>query len=388
MSRIHVDESRLLSTLKELIAIESVNPSLVQGGSGETKIAQHIGDRLETIGLEVQYQQLGQNRQNVVARLRGRGDGGLSLMLNGHTDTVGIAGMETPALTATCQDGKVYGRGAFDMKGGLAAMVGVAESLADAKTKLRGDLVLAFMADEEYASMGTEALTKEYGADAAIVTEPTNLDVIVTHRGFAWASVDVFGKAAHGSRYDVGVDAIAKAGKFLVALEQMDTGFEGLKPHPLLGRPSVHASLIRGGAELSTYPDYCRVDLERRTMPSESQQTFEKELKALIERVASSDSEFRAQSNVFFYRPALEVSEHLDLIHILRQETHKATGRDPRLVGAGWWTDAALLKDAGIPAVLFGHSGDGAHAPVEYADFKSLVQMTHALIGTTVTFCS
>lgn len=388
MNKIHVDESRLLSTLKELIAIESVNSSLVQGGSGESEIARFIGDRLERIGLEVQYQPLGQNRQNVVATLRGGDDGGRSLMLNGHTDTVGTSGMETPALMATYRDGKVYGRGAFDMKGGLAAIISVAESLADAKTELRGDLVLAFVADEEYASMGTEALTKEYGADAAIVTEPTNLDVIVTHRGFAWANVDVFGKAAHGSRYDVGVDAIAKAGKFLVALEQMDRGFEELKPHPLLGRPSVHASLIRGGAELSTYPDHCRIDLERRTMPSESQQTVQEELRELIDHITANDSEFRAESNVFFYRPALEVSEHLDLIRILRQETHKATGREPKLVGAGWWTDAALLKDAGIPAVLFGHSGEGAHAPIEYADFKSLVQMTHALIGTTVTFCS
>jgi len=387
MSRIKVDESKLLSALKELIGIESVNPSLVQGGNGEYKIAEHIGERLEKAGLEVNYQRLGRNRQNVVAVMKGRGNGGRTLMLNGHTDTVGTAGMETPLL-ATYRDGKVYGRGAFDMKGGLAAMICAAESLKDKKTVLRGDLVLAFVADEEYASIGTEELVKEYAADAAIVTEPTNLDVIIAHRGFAWASVDVIGKAAHGSRYDIGVDAIAKAGKFLVALEEMDTGFEGLEPHPLLGRPSVHASLIRGGAELSTYPDHCRIDLERRTLPSESQQTVENELKSLIDQIAANDNKFRAESNVFFYRPALEVSEDLDLVRVLREETRRVAGKEPNLIGAGWWTDAALLNDAGIPTVLFGHSGDGAHAPIEYADFNSLVKMTEVLVRTTVSFCS
>jgi acetylornithine deacetylase len=168
----------------------------------------------------------------------------------------------------------------------------------------------------------------------------------------------------------------------------MDTTFEGLEPHPLLGRPSVHASLIRGGAELSTYPDHCRIDLERRTLPSESQQTVEEELKLLIDQIAVDDSEFRAESNVFFYRPALEVSEDLDLIRILCEETRRVAGKDPNLVGAGWWTDAALLVDAGIPTVLFGHSGDGAHAPIEYADFDSLVKMTEVLVRTTVSFCS
>jgi acetylornithine deacetylase len=387
MSRIQVDESKLLSTLKELIAIESVNPSLVQGGNGEYKIAEHIGERLEKAGLEVNYQRLGGNRQNVVAVMKGGGSGGRTLMLNGHTDTVGTAGMETPLL-ATYRDGKVYGRGAFDMKGGLAAMICAAESLKDKKTVLRGDLVLAFVADEEYASIGTEELVKEYAANAAIVTEPTNLDVIIAHRGFAWASVDVSGRAAHGSRYDIGVDAIAKAGKFLVALEKMDIGFNALEPHPLLGRPSVHASLISGGTELSTYPEHCRIELERRTLPSESEQTVRDELGNLLEEISETDSDFHAESKVFLYRSALEVPRNLELVRILSQETRRVLGKEPHLVGAGWWTDAALLNDVGIPTVLFGHSGEGAHASVEYADFNSLVQMTEVLVRTTVSFCS
>ncbi len=274
------------------------------------------------------------------------------------------------------------------MKGGLAAMICAAESLKEKKTVLRGDLVLAFVADEEYASIGTEELVKEYAADAAIVTEPTNLDVIVAHRGFAWASVDVSGRAAHGSRYDIGVDAIAKAGKFLVALEKMDTGFNALEPHPLLGRPSVHASLISGGTELSTYPEHCRIELERRTLPSESEQSVRDELGNLLEEVSETDSDFRAEFKVFLYRSALEVPKNIDLVRILSQETRRVIGKEPHLVGAGWWTDAALLNDVGIPTVLFGHSGEGAHAPIEYADFDSLVQMTEVLARMTVSFCA
>ena len=388
MSMIHIDQSRLLSTLKELVAIDSVNPSLIEGGGGEYEIADRIGRRLEKAGLDVHYQQLEKNRQNVVATLGGKRIGRHSLMLNGHTDTVGIAGMTVPALTPTYRDGRVYGRGAFDMKGGLTAMVCLAEALSDAKIELGGDLVLAFVADEEYASKGTEELVKEYTADAAIVTEPTNLDVIVAHRGFAWASIDVFGKAAHGSRYDIGVDAIEKAGKFLVGLEEMDSRFSELERHPLLGRPSVHASLIRGGTELSTYPDYCRIDLERRTLPAESKLTVENELRGLIERIQTTDSDFRAESNVFLYRSPMEVSKNIEVVRVLSNEVHRVTGKDSQLVGAGWWTDAALLNDAGIPSVLFGHSGDGAHASIEFADFMSLVQMTRVLLGTAISFCS
>ncbi|MFW9809573.1 MAG: M20/M25/M40 family metallo-hydrolase, partial [Candidatus Thorarchaeota archaeon] len=263
MSSYSIDESSLLSRLKELVTIESINPSLVKGGSGETLVADYIADQLDTMGADVTLQRFDSNRVNVIGVLRGDGDG-QTLMLNGHMDTVGTTGMEIDPFNPVYKDGKVFGRGAFDMKASLSAMLSVGEVFLQSNEQLSGDLVLAFVADEEYGSRGTEELVKDFTADAAIVTEPTTLDVIIAHRGFAWARIDVLGRAAHGSLYNEGIDAIAKAGKILLALEQLDLSFEQLPRHPLLERGSVHASLIKGGTELSTYPSNCRIEIERR----------------------------------------------------------------------------------------------------------------------------
>ncbi|MFQ5832384.1 MAG: ArgE/DapE family deacylase [Candidatus Thorarchaeota archaeon] len=386
MSEYAVDDSKLLSLVQNLISVESVNPSLVEGGSGESRIAHLIGTHLERIGLEVQYQSVDEGRENVIGVLKGDG-GGRTLMLNGHTDTVSTAGMDIEPFEPVFQNGKVYGRGAFDMKGSLAAMLVAVESIASSGTSLNGNVVLAFVADEEYASLGTEEVIKEHSADAAIVTEPTSLHVVIAHRGYAWAKVEVFGKAAHGSRFDEGVDAITKAGRVLVALEDLESQFQNQDHHPLLGRPSVHASLIRGGVELSTYPDYCRIDLERRTLPEEGAETIQTELAGLVNNLASADDQFRATSEVFFYRPSLEVPEDLEIVDHLSEACQVVTGAKPELLGAGWWTDAALLAQSGIPSVLFGPSGEGAHSPIEYVDFESLVTTTKVLAEVITSFC-
>ncbi|UCH04824.1 MAG: ArgE/DapE family deacylase [Candidatus Thorarchaeota archaeon] len=386
MSGFGVDESYLLSVLQSLISIESINPSLVQGGSGESKIAHQIGDYLDRIGLEVDYQEIDEGRENVIGVLRG-GGAGRTLMLNGHTDTVSITGMDIEPLEPVFRDGLVYGRGAFDMKGSLAAMLAAAKELVMSKARLNGDVVFAFVADEEYASVGTEEVIKEYSTDAAIVTEPTGLQLIIAHRGYAWAKVEVRGKAAHGSLFDVGVDAITKAGKVLVALDELEGKFQTQSRHPLLGRPSVHASLIQGGTELSTYPDYCRIELERRTLPDEDYHTIEAELNRLVSDVASSDRQFDASSEVFFYRPGLEISEDIEIVNHLTNACQTVTGTRPELIGARWWTDAALLSRAEIPAVLFGPSGDGAHSPVESVDFESLKTTARVLAEVTSSFC-
>ncbi len=386
MSGFEVDESYLLSVLQSLIAIESTNPSLVKDGSGESKIAHQIGDYLDRMGLEVGYQKLDEDRENVIGVLRGNGTG-RTLMLNGHTDTVSITGMDIEPLEPVFRDGRVYGRGAFDMKGSLAAMLAATKELVTSNARLNGDVVLAFVADEEYASVGTEEVIKEYTADAAIVTEPTSLQVIIAHRGYAWAKVEVRGKAAHGSLFDVGVDAITKAGKVLVALDELEGKFQNQNHHPLVGRPSVHASLIQGGVELSTYPDYCRIELERRTLPDEDFRAIEEELNRLVSNISSSDRQFDASSEVFFYRPGLEVSEDSEIVDYLMNACHKVTGTKPALKGAAWWTDAALLSRAGIPTVLFGPSGEGAHSPVEFVDFESLKTTARVLAEVISSFC-
>ncbi|MCJ7833491.1 MAG: ArgE/DapE family deacylase, partial [Deltaproteobacteria bacterium] len=276
LSNIRIDEKELLQVVQDLVRIESVNPELAGTGNGECLIAEHIGNYLTEMGLEVRYQEIKPNRMNVVGVLKGSGEG-RSIMLNGHTDTVGITGMDIEPLNPVFRDGKVYGRGSFDMKAGLAAMMIAVKAIIEAGLRPRGDVILAFVADEEYRSLGTEVLIKYFSADAAIICEPTNLKVCIAHKGFVWTKVEVFGKAAHGSRPNKGIDAIVKAGKFLGQIENLGNNILVQKKHPLLGSPSIHASLIKGGTELSTYPDYCLIELERRTIPGESVETVKDE---------------------------------------------------------------------------------------------------------------
>ncbi|MFW9850641.1 MAG: ArgE/DapE family deacylase [Candidatus Thorarchaeota archaeon] len=381
-----VNSKRLLELLQKLIKIDSVNPSLVQGSHGEQEISQFIGRYLNTLGLEVEYQELGENRGNVIGIMRGSGNG-RSLMLNGHTDTVSIEGMEIEPLEPIYKNGRIYGRGAFDMKGSLAAMLLSAEAIIKSSVKLKGDVIFTFVADEEYASIGTEEVVKRYSADSAIVCEPTGLDIITTHRGFAWAKIIVHGKRAHGSMYDVGVDAIAKAGKVLVALENLDGRLKKAHPHPLLGRGSVHASLIEGGIELSTYPDSCRIEYERRTLPHETLDVVSEEIDTILQELGSEDSQFQADSEILLYRSGLETSPDEEIVQTIQLVSERILTQPQTIIGAPWWTDAALISDSGTPSVLFGPSGDGAHSAVEYVDFESVVSFANILNGVIIEMC-
>ncbi|MEP7105617.1 MAG: M20/M25/M40 family metallo-hydrolase, partial [Chloroflexota bacterium] len=252
--------------LSRLVAIDSVNPDLVAGGAGEAEMARFVASWLESAGLEVSTEELVPGRPSVVGVARGTG-GGRSLMLNAHTDTVGVEGMDRPHEPRV--DGnRLYGRGSYDMKSGLAAIM-LAGAQA-ARAGLAGDVIVAAVADEEAGGLGTEAVLRRWSADATIVTEPTELDLAIAHRGFVWIEVETRGRAAHGSRPQLGIDAIVKMGPILSGLEALDQRLRAGPGHPLLGTGSVHASIIAGGAELSTYPASCKLMAERRTIPGET----------------------------------------------------------------------------------------------------------------------
>lgn len=385
-SCITIDEHRLLQTLLGLIEINSVNPSLVPGGNGEEDIARFIGRYLEQMGFCVKYQYFGEKRANVIGILKGYGSGP-SLMLNGHVDTVSVEGMSIDPLKPVVSEGKVYGRGSFDMKGGIAAMIEAVTAVALSGARLRGDVILACVGDEEYASAGTELVAKEFKTDAAIVCEPTGLDVVVAHKGFAWIEVRVQGRAAHGSRPQDGIDAIAKAGRFLMYIDDMTPRVLSQKSHPLLGSPSIHASLVSGGTELSTYPATCSIKLERRTLPGENQETVSKEISDIIEKVKLEDPGFSASWNVFFERPPFEVSPAEPVVQLLCEAVRNQLGKEPKIAGTSPWLDSAILKEAGIPTAVFGPGGEGAHSAVEYVDFSTVIATARVLADAILRFC-
>lgn len=375
--------SETTDLLRQLVAIDSVNPDLVPGGAGEGNIARFVAEWLERAGLEVVVDEVAPGRPNVVGIARG-GGGGRSLLLNAHMDTVGVTGMERPH-DPYIENNRLYGRGASDMKGGLAAIL--VAGAAARQRGLRGDVIVTAVVDEEYASIGTEAIVKQWRADAAIVTEPTELDICTAHKGFAWFTVETKGVAAHGSRPDLGVDAIVKMGKVLVGLEELDLALRAATPHRLLGTGSVHASLIEGGQELSSYPGRCCLSIERRTIPGETMQRVEAELPAIFARIEARDPAFQASVTAGLVREPFEVSLHEPIAQAVLRQARRRLGREIAEVGGSGWMDSALLAAAGIPTVVFGPGGAGAHAAVEWSDLTQVEQCAEILAAVAEEFC-
>jgi acetylornithine deacetylase len=388
----------LVGLLSALVATDSVNPSLVPGGAGEARIAAVIADWAREVGLGVDVLEATPGRPSVVVRAPGRprqqrgGDahaavpgtpaparptGGRTLLLCGHIDTVTVAGMDEP-FSARVDGDRLYGRGAYDMKAGVAAALLACRDAA--ALGLAGDVVVAAVADEEHASLGVQEALGAVRADAAIVTEPTELEVAVAHKGFVWAEIDVAGRAAHGSRPHLGADAIVRAGPVLTGLGELDTRLAE-RTHPLLGRPSVHASLIAGGDELSSYPASCRLSLERRTLPGETAADVEAELDALIDGV-------EATRRITLVREPFEIAAEAEIVGLVRAAASEALGTPPAIGGASYWADAAFIAAAGIPTVLFGPGGEGAHAATEWVSLGGTDAVADTLVAVARRFCA
>lgn len=369
--------------LADLVAIDSINPDLVPGAAGEGEIARFIAGWLEAAGLEVEVTEVLPGRPNVVGIARGAG-GGRSLLLNGHIDTVGVAGMDAP-FAPRVANGRLYGRGAYDMKGGVAAcLIAAAEAR---KRNLRGDVIVTAVMDEEYAGLGTQAIAARYRADAALVAEPTELGLVVTHKGFMWLEIETQGVAAHGSRPHLGIDAIAKMGGILLELERLGQDLGRRPAHPLLGHASVHASLIAGGQELSSYPERCVLAVERRTLPGETAEMVTAEWQGIIQRLSEGDPSFRAELRPGLFRSSLETPSNSPIVMAVRDSITAVRGQTPDLVGVSFWTDAATLHAVGIPTILFGPAGEGAHAAEEWVDLESVRACAEVYLATAAAFC-
>jgi acetylornithine deacetylase len=367
----------------ELVAIDSVNPSLVVGGAGETAIAAFVAGWARDAGLEAEVLEGTPGRPSVIVTARGSG-AGKTLLLCAHADTVNVAGMTAPHAPRIEGD-RLHGRGAYDMKAGLAAaLVACREAAA---LGLAGDVVVAAVADEEHASLGVQEALRAVHADAAIVTEPTELAVAIAHKGFVWAEIEVTGRAAHGSRPHLGVDAIVKTGPVLSALGELDAALAG-REHPLLGRGSVHASLIEGGEELSSYPGRCVLGLERRTLPGETAATVEAELRDLLDRCRAADPELEAELRMGLVREPFEVARDAEIVRDVEAAAGQTMGSAPSVGGVSYWADSAFIAAAGVPTVLFGPSGEGAHALEEWVSIADTETVATTLVATAARFCA
>jgi acetylornithine deacetylase len=368
--------------LSELVAIDSVNPSLVPGGAGESEIAAFVAAWARAAGLEADVLEATPGRPSVVVRARGTG-GGRSLLLCGHIDTVTVDGMDAPHAPRVDGD-RLHGRGAYDMKAGVAAALIACREAA--RLGLAGDVIVAAVADEEHSSLGVQEVLATVHADAAIVTEPTELEVVVAHKGFVWSEVEVTGRAAHGSRPHLGVDAIVRTGPVLTALGRLD-GALAQRSHPLLGRPSVHASVIHGGEEMSSYPARCVVGIERRTLPGETVAHVEEELDRLLEACRADDGDLQGARRTLLAREPFEAAPDAEIAEVVRAAASAVLGRPVGVGGASYWADAAFIAAAGIPTVMFGPAGEGAHAAEEWVSLSSNDAVARTLVEVAARVC-
>jgi acetylornithine deacetylase len=351
-----VASTDVVELVSELVRIDSINPDLVAGAAGEGEIARFVAGWLGDAGLDVEVDEVAPGRFNAVGEARGTG-GGRTLLLNAHMDTVGVAGMEAP-FEPVVENGRLHGRGSYDMKSGLAAIM--LAGAAAVRDDLRGDVVVTAVCDEEVASIGSARIAERYRADAAIVAEPTELRLVLAHKGFVAFEIETRGRAAHGSRPDLGVDAIANMGPVLSRLAELDGRLRADSSHPVLGSGSVHASVIEGGQEFSSYAERCLLKGERRTITGESVAYVDSELRELLGDV---DGEIRVPVS----REPFETPEGEEIVGLVRR-----LAGDPEIVGAPYWTEAALFSAAGIPTVVFGPAGEGAHAVNEWVDLASV----------------
>ncbi|MDE2824964.1 MAG: ArgE/DapE family deacylase [Gemmatimonadota bacterium] len=376
--------SMLQELTAKLVSIDSTNPTLSPDAAGEEEIAAYVADWCRDRSLDVRIVDA-EGRPSVVAVARGTG-GGRSLILNGHLDTVGVAGMDDP-FRPRVEAGRMYGRGAGDMKASVAAMMAV---VAGARTMdLRGDVIMTAVSDEEAYSVGTTAvLDSGVTADAAIVTEPTNGEVLVAHKGFVWADVITQGRAAHGSRPEDGLDAITKMGAFLQGLEQLQADLEQRNGDPLLGSGSVHASVIDGGREMSSYPATCRLGVERRTVPGETARSVIAELEEIAEGCRQADPDFKATIDLTFERRPFSIDAGHEIVELVRTVAARTSGRRPRVSGSAGWMDAALLSERSIPTVIYGPAGGGYHGDNEWVDVSSIEACAEVLTEVAKAYCA
>ncbi len=375
-----LSRAEIEALLGDLVRIPSVNPTLAPDEpGGEAEIAAFARDWLAARGVEAWLEEAAPGRPNAVARVGG--GGGRTLALCAHLDTVSARGMTTAPFEPRVEGDRLYGRGAYDMKGGVAAILAAAAALQEGE--LDGTVLVALVCDEEYASIGADDFVRRHpDADGCIVTEPSAGELVLAHKGFVWLELETRGTAAHGSRWDVGVSAVARMGKIIAALDAFDRETLRARTHPLVGPASMHSAAVEGGSGLSTYAESCTLRVERRTLPGETPEAVQAEVEAVV-RAAGEEAAARR----IFSREPLECDRAHPLAAAVREAATEVTGREPGEVGVAYWMDAAVFAGAGIPAVNIGAAGEGAHAAVEWVDVASVVENARVLVAAAERFC-
>jgi acetylornithine deacetylase/succinyl-diaminopimelate desuccinylase len=387
-----IDQEALYQLTEELISI----PSYTGVSGQETEVAKHLRALFEREGIECTLDPVQDGRCNVTAVLHGSG-GGRSLLLCGHTDTVPPYDMEN-AFIPRREDGRITGRGASDMKGPVAAMAWALIAVKRAGIPLKGDLRFAGVIDEECRSLGTVHLLEQgVRADAAIVGEPSESKLCIAHRGLEWFEFDFQGKTVHGGRQAEGINAISKAARFILAVEDEMVPELSKRTHPVMGSATVNVGVIRGGTQPSTVAGDCSVLVDRRFLPDEAYGEVCTGFTRLLDRMSADDEDFHCEMRVSedsvmengYVHRALETDPDHPFVRLVHVELSGILGREAEITCFPAWTDAALLSCyGGIPSVVYGPGSMACcHSRDEYVTEAQLLEGCRTYAYTALDFC-
>jgi acetylornithine deacetylase/succinyl-diaminopimelate desuccinylase family protein len=375
MSAIMRRMTRTEKLLAELIALPSVNPAFLpphHPNAGEKRVADFLASTAARAGLEVEFQKVLPGRSNVIARLRPKNKTKQTILLAPHLDTVGADGTRFIPLH---KNGRLHGRGACDTKGSVAAMLSALCEFANSKSRqLETEIIFAGLVDEEHAQAGSRALAASgFKADLAIVGEPTKLQVVTAHKGSLWLELETRGKAAHGATPHLGKNAIHEMARIVDLLETDYAAQLRKRKHPLLGAATVNVGTIAGGTQPNIVPDFCKISVDRRTLPDETDAGVRREIAALLR--AKNLSAYISSAKLAPALP-LETNHKLPLV----QKFLNCAGQTKPL-GIHFFCDAAVLSAGGIPSVVFG-PGDiaQAHTADEWISLSELERGKNLLL--------
>lgn len=375
-----VSTEEVVELISDLVRIDSVTPWLVESGAGERGVADYFSAWVADLPVEVRIDEIEPGRLNFIATLRGSGGGPL-LCLNAHADTVGFAGWPDEALVPRLEGDRLYGLGASDDKGCCAVALLTLRHLAVAARRLRGDLMIALVADEEGVSLGTERLVTTTRPDLAIVLEADALPrVVVEHQGFGWLDVVVNGRAAHGSAPETGVDAIVGLAEVITRLGAWARGQLAVTPTPRNGHTVFHTGTVRGGTDYATYPSQAIVGVEIGTQPGETLADRVAEIEAIIAEVAATMPGLSGEVRVRLDREPFRAEGHETMLAALQRAARLRLDTPLEEVGLNAWTDAALMQAAGTPTVMLGPLGGNFHSPHEWVSISEVVATVDLLV--------
>ena len=325
--------------LQELVRIPSVNPHGSPGVErpGEQACAEFVADFLRDCGAEVELREVAPGRPNVLGRFPTDGTGKKRVILAPHLDSVSVGGMVIDPFGGELRDGKIWGRGATDTKGTMAAMLWSLRSMRERIAGLGHEVWFVGLMGEEAGQEGAHAFVKQDGADFALIGEPTGRDVVYTHKGACWLKLRTTGRAVHASAPDQGENAIYKMADVVRCIRDEIAPGLAAKSHPVLGSPTISAGTIRGGTKTNIVPDFCELEVDARTIPGQDSGEIVEML-----RKASPGVETEVWESA-----ALDTDPGHPLVQLLLKN-------GSRLAGAPWFCDAAVFAKAGIPAVAAG----------------------------------